>query len=95
MRRFFYDRLTGVFGAGAKALAFIVLLTSLIFGIGHHPLRGAYGAAHAFLLGLVFDSLYLRSGNRPRRDAFRQRSQSSSSGMATDAFTCFFTKVVS
>ena len=62
MRGFFYERLIGLFGDSFKALTFIVLLTSLIFGIGHYPLQGAYGAAHAFLLGLAFGVLYLRSG---------------------------------
>jgi membrane protease YdiL (CAAX protease family) len=61
MRGFFYERLTGLFGDSAKALTFILLLTSFIFGIGHYPLQGAYGAAHAFILGLVFGALYLRS----------------------------------
>lgn len=62
MRGFFYERLTGLFGNSARALVFIVVLTSLIFGLGHYPLQGFYGAVHAFLLGMVFGALYVRSG---------------------------------
>jgi membrane protease YdiL (CAAX protease family) len=63
MRGFFFERLRGLFGAGAIASTGILFVTALIFGVGHYPLQGAYGAQHAFLMGLVFGALYLKSGN--------------------------------
>jgi membrane protease YdiL (CAAX protease family) len=63
MRGFFFERLRGLFGTSAIASTIILLVTALIFGLGHYPLQGAYGAQHAFLMGLVFGGLYLRSGN--------------------------------
>jgi membrane protease YdiL (CAAX protease family) len=61
MRGFFFERLTGLIGRSVAALAFIALLTAAIFGIGHYPLQGLFGAVHAFLGGLVFAALYIRS----------------------------------
>lgn len=61
MRGFFFERLTGLIGRNRLALVGISLLTATIFGIGHYPLQGSIGAVHAFLLGLVFAALYVRT----------------------------------
>jgi membrane protease YdiL (CAAX protease family) len=62
MRGYFFERLKKVLGCGAAATALIVLVTSVVFGIGHYPLQGLAGVQHATIMGLVFGTLYVITG---------------------------------
>jgi membrane protease YdiL (CAAX protease family) len=62
MRGYFFERLKKVLGCGAAATALIVLVTSVVFGIGHYPLQGLAGVQHAAIMGLVFGTLYVITG---------------------------------
>jgi hypothetical protein len=58
MRGFLFERLTRLLGRGKAAMTTIVLVTAILFGLGHYSLQGPAGAQHAAIMGLVFGSLY-------------------------------------
>lgn len=62
MRGFLFERLTRLFGRGGAAITMIVLLTSIVFGVGHYALQGTAGAQNAAIMGLVYGTLYVISG---------------------------------
>jgi membrane protease YdiL (CAAX protease family) len=62
MRGYLFDRLRQMLGRGTGAMILMVLGTSLLFGIGHYQLQGAFGAVNATMMGIVFATLYLLSG---------------------------------
>jgi hypothetical protein len=62
MRGFLFERLIRLLGRSKASMFFIVLVTSLVFGIGHYPLQGLAGAQNATLMGLVFGTLYVLTG---------------------------------
>lgn len=62
-RGFFFHRLEQLLGRGARAKVAIVILTSLVFGLGHLAEQGVPGAQQATLSGLVMGTIYARSRN--------------------------------
>ena len=62
-RGFLFERLRHFFGSSGRALAGIVLGTSLLFGVVHLPEQGVHGAAQATITGLVMGTIYARTGN--------------------------------
>lgn len=60
-RGYMFERLGKLFGESALARATMVLLTSLWFGFGHFANQGLAGTEQAFVVGLVFGTIYARS----------------------------------
>lgn len=61
-RGFLFERLGRLFGRGAAATTAIVLLTSAWFGLVHYPGQGLPGAQQAFIVGLVYGTIFARTG---------------------------------
>lgn len=61
-RGFLFERLTRLVGRSAGAMTIIVVLTSIVFGIGHYPMQGLAGAQNATIMGMVFGTLYVVTG---------------------------------
>jgi uncharacterized protein len=57
-RGYLFERLSKLLGDGIGALATIVLLTSVWFGMNHFVLMGLAGAENAAIAGLVFGTIY-------------------------------------
>lgn len=60
-RGYLFERLRCLLGAQPIVLAAIVPLTSLAFGAVHLAAQGPFGAAQAFLLGLLLGTTYART----------------------------------
>jgi uncharacterized protein len=61
-RGFLFERLGKIFGTGIIARITIILITSVLFGLGHYANQGMAGTEQAMITGLVFGSLYAASG---------------------------------
>ena len=61
-RGFFFERLQRLFGQQAWTKPAIILITSLLFGLGHIPQQGLMGGVHALVFGLTFGSVYAFTG---------------------------------
>jgi membrane protease YdiL (CAAX protease family) len=61
-RGYFFERLGRLFGAGAGAKMWIVLLTSVLFALAHFPEQGLAGAQQAAVVGLVFGTMFAITG---------------------------------
>lgn len=61
-RGFLFERLDKIFGTGIVARIVIILITSVLFGLGHYANQGLTGAEQATITGLVLGSLYAASG---------------------------------
>ncbi|HEV7331221.1 MAG TPA: type II CAAX endopeptidase family protein [Flavisolibacter sp.] len=61
-RGYAFERLNKLIGKRRWSAAVIVLLTSLLFGLAHYPQQGFTGAEHAFIMGLVFGTVYALKG---------------------------------
>ena len=61
-RGFAFARLRQLLGQSAGASAFIVLFTATWFGLVHYPLQGIAGVEQAFLVGLIFGSIFAVRG---------------------------------
>lgn len=61
VRGFLLDRLTGVFGGGRLAVLLAVVISSLLFGLGH-AYQGSAGVIAAGVAGVLYASFYLLSG---------------------------------
>ena len=61
-RGFMFERLRRLFGSSAGAQAFIVLVTSLWFGLEHYALQGVTGVQHATIVGLAFGTVFAITG---------------------------------
>jgi len=61
-RGYLFERFGKLFGPGAWARTFIVLLTAGWFGLGHYPLQGLAGAEQATIVGLVYGTIYAITG---------------------------------
>ncbi|MEO5989018.1 MAG: type II CAAX endopeptidase family protein [Candidatus Eisenbacteria bacterium] len=57
-RGFLFERFREWFGDRRGSLALIVLLTSTLFGAAHYPGQGWPGVQQAFVVGLVFGTIY-------------------------------------
>jgi membrane protease YdiL (CAAX protease family) len=61
-RGYMFERLGKLFGRGVWARAFIVLLTSVWFGLNHYSLQGLAGVEQATITGLVFGTIFAVTG---------------------------------
>ena len=56
-RGYFFERLGKLFGRGGWAKAFIVVITSVWFGLAHYSVQGLAGTEQATITGLVFGTI--------------------------------------
>jgi membrane protease YdiL (CAAX protease family) len=61
-RGYLFERLGKLFGPGAGAKVSIVLLTSLVFALGHYANLGLPGVEQAMITGLVFGTIFAVTG---------------------------------
>lgn len=61
-RGYLFERLGRLLGSGAGAMAGIVLITSVWFGLAHLPEQGLAGMEQAVIVGLVFGTIYAVTG---------------------------------
>ena len=61
-RGYLFERLGKLFGRGVGATTAIVLLTSAWFGLIHYPVQGLAGAEQAAIVGLVYGTIFARTG---------------------------------
>src|SRR5260370_13693482 len=57
-RGYLFERLGKLLGQGVWAKTFIVLLTSVLFGLAHYAVQGLAGVVQATITGLVFGTLF-------------------------------------
>jgi uncharacterized protein len=61
-RGYMFERFGKLFGRSVWAKTFIVLLTSLWFGLGHYNPQGLAGVEQATIVGLVYGSIFAVTG---------------------------------
>jgi membrane protease YdiL (CAAX protease family) len=61
-RGFLFERLGKIFGSGILSRIAIILISSVLFGLGHYANQGLTGTEQATITGLVFGLLYAASG---------------------------------
>ena len=61
-RGYLFERLGKLLGAGRRAKAAIVLLTSLVFGVAHYAGQGLAGVEQATIAGLVYGTIAAVTG---------------------------------
>ena len=61
-RGWMFERLAKLLGTGARAKAFIVLLTSTLFGLAHWTGQGLPGVEQATIFGLVVGTIFAITG---------------------------------
>ncbi|PYJ09616.1 MAG: hypothetical protein DMF06_09290 [Verrucomicrobia bacterium] len=61
-RGWMFERFGKLFGQSAGAKIAIVLITSIWFGLDHYSLQGLPGVEQAFIVGLVFGSIFAVTG---------------------------------
>ena len=61
-RGFLFERLGKLFGNGVGAKVSIVLLTSVVFALGHYANLGLPGVEQAMITGLVFGTIFAVTG---------------------------------
>jgi len=61
-RGYLFERLGKIFGTGAGAKASIVLITSVLFALGHYANLGLPGVEQAMITGLVFGTIFANTG---------------------------------
>lgn len=61
-RGWMFERFGKLFGRSAGAKVAIVLITSLWFGLDHYSFQGLPGVEQAFIVGLVFGSIFAITG---------------------------------
>jgi hypothetical protein len=61
-RGFLFERLGKLFGTGTGARVSIVLLTSVLFALGHYSNLGLPGVEQAMITGLVFGTIFAITG---------------------------------
>ena len=61
-RGYLFERLGKLFGRGVGATTAIVLLNSAWFGLIHYPVQGLAGAEQAAIVGLVYGTIFARTG---------------------------------
>jgi uncharacterized protein len=61
-RGYMFERFGRLFGSGAGAKTAVVLITSAWFGASHYSLQGLAGVEQATMVGLVFGTIYARTG---------------------------------
>jgi membrane protease YdiL (CAAX protease family) len=61
-RGYMFERLRKLFGNSVWAGAFIVLITSAMFGLAHYAVQGIAGVEQATITGLVFGTIFAFTG---------------------------------
>jgi membrane protease YdiL (CAAX protease family) len=61
-RGYMFERFEKLLGTGVRAKAFIVVLTSALFGLAHASDQGVAGAEQATITGLVFGTIFAVTG---------------------------------
>ena len=61
-RGYLFERLGKLLGHGPAAKTWTVLLSAAAFGLAHYPEQGLAGVEQATIVGLVFGTIYARSG---------------------------------
>jgi len=61
-RGYMFERLRKLLGTGPIARVLIVLLTAGLFGLAHYPEQGLAGAQQAGIVGIVFGTVFARTG---------------------------------
>jgi membrane protease YdiL (CAAX protease family) len=61
-RGWMFERFGKLFGSGAWAKTFIVMITSAWFGAIHYPVQGLAGAEQATIFGLIFGTIFAIRG---------------------------------
>jgi membrane protease YdiL (CAAX protease family) len=61
-RGYLFERLGKLFGTGAGAKVSIVLLTSVVFALGHYANLGLPGVEQAMITGLAFGTIFAVTG---------------------------------
>ena len=62
-RGLLFERLGKLLGTGIKAKILILLITSILFALGHLNDQGITGVSQAIITGLVFGAIYIITGN--------------------------------
>lgn len=57
-RGYMFERFGKLFGSGVWSKLFIVLITSILFGLSHYRNQGFTGVEHATIFGLVFGTIF-------------------------------------
>ena len=61
-RGFMFERLGKLFGSGVPAKTSIVVVTSLLFALGHYSVQGLAGTEQAAITGLVWGTIFAVTG---------------------------------
>jgi len=61
-RGYMFERLGKLFGNRAGAKAFVVLISSALFGLAHYSTQGLAGVENAAVTGLVFGTIFAFTG---------------------------------
>ncbi len=61
-RGYMFERFGKLFGSGVWAKTSTVLLTAILFGLGHYSVQGLAGAEQATIVGLVFGTIMAVTG---------------------------------
>jgi len=61
-RGYVFERLGKLFGYGLSAKIFIVLITSIWFGLDHYAVQGLAGTEQATIVGLVLGTIFVITG---------------------------------
>jgi uncharacterized protein len=61
-RGYLFERLGKLLGTGRPARTSIVLLTSVLFGLGHYSAQGLAGVEQATIVGLVYGTIFAITG---------------------------------
>jgi membrane protease YdiL (CAAX protease family) len=61
-RGWMFERLGKLFGRSVWATTFIVLFTSVLFGLAHYSVQGLAGSEQALITGLVFGTIFALTG---------------------------------
>src|SRR2546430_1374627 len=61
-RGYLFERLSKLLGSDGRAKTLTVLLTSALFGLGHHSLQGLPGVEQATITGLGLGTMFAVTG---------------------------------
>ena len=61
-RGYMFERFGKLFGSRVWARTFIVLLTSVLFGLAHYAVQGLAGVEQATIVGLVYGTIFATTG---------------------------------
>jgi membrane protease YdiL (CAAX protease family) len=61
-RGYMFERFGKLFGNSVRAKRLIVVLAAALFGLAHYPVQGLAGAEQGAIVGMVFGSIFARTG---------------------------------